>query len=54
MIQELEKQEQKVEIYEIDNKKYTVITKSVENSQNIDKLYNILCNFAISKLSNDI
>ena len=49
MIQELENK--KVQVYEIDNKKYTVISKSIENTENIEKLYNVLCKFAISKLN---
>lgn len=39
---------EKEEIYEINNKKYTVITRSVENSQNIDKLYEVLCKYIIN------
>ena len=46
MIQENEKEESKT-IYEINNKKYTVITKSVENTQNINKLYDFICKYAI-------
>ena len=33
--------------YEINNKKYTVITRSVENVQNVDKLYDVICKYAI-------
>ena len=44
-------QKQKTEIYEIEDKKYTVITKCVENAEKVDKLYNILCRYAISKLN---
>ncbi len=40
------------EIYEINNKKYKVINKCVENGQSADKIYDILCKYAISKLSN--
>lgn len=47
MVQDIEK----VEIYEIKNKKYRVVTKSIENSQNIDKLYEVLCKYVISKLN---
>lgn len=42
---------EKIEIYEIDDKKYTVISKCVENPNNIDRLYDVLCKFAISKLN---
>lgn len=37
-------------IYEMSNKKYTVTTKSIENAKNIDKLYEIICKYAISKI----
>lgn len=40
------------EIYEIDNRKYKVITRSIENSQSTEKIYDVLCKFAISKLAN--
>lgn len=49
MVQGVENQ--KIEIYEINNKKYTVVTRCVENSQSAEKIYDILCKFAISKLS---
>ncbi len=48
MIQQNEMQENKT-IYEINNKKYTVITRNVESVQNIDKLYEVICRYAISK-----
>lgn len=41
---------QKEEIYEIDNKKYIVITSCIDNSENVDKLYDVLCKFAVSRL----
>lgn len=44
-------QNEKLEIYEINNKKYTVITKYIDNSEKIEKLYDVLCKFAISKLN---
>lgn len=37
--------------YEIEDKKYTVITKSVENTEKIDKLYDIICDCIISKIN---
>ncbi len=37
--------------YEINNKKYTVITRSVENVQNVDKLYDVICKYAISLIN---
>ena len=51
MIHEIENQKEQVEVFEIENKKYTVITRCIENSQNTDKLYNIFCKYAISKLN---
>lgn len=48
MVQDVEKE--KVEIYEIKDKKYRVVTRSIKNIQDIDKLYEVLCKFAISKL----
>jgi len=51
MIQEVKSHKEKVEIFEIKNKKYRVITRCMEDSQDTDKLYNILCKYAISKLS---
>ncbi len=41
---------QKVTTYEIDNKKYTVITKCIESAQNMDKLYEVICNYIISQI----
>ncbi len=39
-----------IETYEIDNKKYTVITKCTDNAQNIDKLYDVICKYLISQI----
>ncbi len=50
MIQD-EKKGQNVSTYEIDNKKYTVITKCIENVQNIDGLYDVICKYAISQIN---
>lgn len=50
MVQDIENQIE--EIYEIDNRKYKVITRSIENSQSAEKMYDVLCKFAISKLAN--
>ena len=50
MVQD-EKKRQNVTTYEIDNKKYTVITKCIENAQNIDKLYEVICKYAISQIN---
>lgn len=53
MVQDIEKI-QNVTIYEIDNKKYTVITKCVENVQNTNKLYDVICKYAISQIGNNL
>lgn len=49
MVQE-DKKKENTTIYEIDNKKYTVITNCVENVQNINKLYDVICRYVISKI----
>ena len=51
MIHEIENQKEQVEVFEIENKKYTVITRCIENSLDTDNLYNIFCKYAISKLN---
>ncbi len=53
MVQDDEKR-QNVTTYEIDNKKYTVITKCVENVQNTNKLYDVICKYAISQISSNL
>lgn len=50
MVQD-EKCRQNVTIYEIDNKKYTVITKYTDNPQSIDKLYDVICKYIISQIN---
>ena len=45
-----ENQKENIEYYEIENKKYKVISKSIPNCENIDKLYNILCKYIMYKL----
>lgn len=49
MKEENEKKVNKV-TYEINNKKYTVITSCIETVQNIDKLYEVICRYAISQI----
>lgn len=44
---------EKIEIYEIENKKYTVVTKCIEEKESIDKLYNLLCKHVISRLNKE-
>lgn len=50
MVQD-DKKKENTTIYEIDNKKYIVITKSVENVQNVNKLYDVICKYAISQIN---
>ena len=38
------------EIYEINNKKYTVITKVSKNSLSKEKLKKLICNYAMKEL----
>ena len=37
--------------YEIQDKKYTVITKSIEKAETIDKLYDCICEYIISQIN---
>ena len=46
-----QEENEKIQIYEIDNKKYTVITRCIENPNNEERLYNLLCKYALSKLN---
>ena len=50
MVQD-EKKRQNVTTYEIDNKRYTVITRCTDNAQNIDKLYDVICKYVISQIN---
>lgn len=43
--------EEKKTIYEINNKKYTAIVRCVEDAQNIDKLYDVICQYIISQIN---
>ena len=40
-------------IYEIDGKKYTVISKVIDNPNNIDRLYEVLAKYALAKLNDE-
>ena len=51
--EENEKKVNKV-TYEINNKKYTVITSCIETVQNIDKLYEVICRYAISQIKQNL
>ena len=46
----MEKQEQK-EIYEIDNQKYTVVTRTIENAQSMNNLYEAFSRYTLRKLN---
>ena len=50
MIQEKERD---AVIYEINGKKYTVITKTKENAQNIDKLYDVICKYVCLQINGE-
>ena len=41
------------EIYEIDGKKYTVISRVIDNPNNIDRLYDVLAKFALERLKDN-
>ena len=41
------------EIYEIDGKKYTVISRVIDNHNNIDRLYDVLAKFALERLKDN-
>ncbi len=44
-------EKEKIEIYKINDKKYTVITRCIENPNNEERLYNLLCKYSLSKLN---
>lgn len=52
MVQD-DKNRQNVTTYEIDKKKYTVITRCTENVQSTNKLYDIICKYAISQINSN-
>lgn len=39
------------EIYEVDNQKYTVITRTIENAESLNNLYKAFSKYALKKLS---
>lgn len=41
----------KINTYDVNNKKYTVITTYTENGENIEKLYDVICKYAISQIN---
>lgn len=53
MVQD-DKKKQNVTIYEIDNKKYTVITECEKNIQSTEKLYEIICKYIISQINSNL
>ena len=44
-------QKEKIAIYEVDNKKYTVVTKCIENAQNIQYVYDVIVNYVIEEIN---
>lgn len=46
----MEKQENK-ETYRIDNREYTVITRTIENALSMEELYRVFSKYAIRKLN---
>ena len=42
---------EKVSIYNINNKKYTIVTQCTENAENIEKLYDVICKYVISQIN---
>lgn len=42
------------EIFKIENKQYTVITKVINNCKSSEKLYELLCLYVLNKLKGDI
>lgn len=46
----MDKKEEK-EIYEIDNQKYTVTTRTIENAKSLDNLYKAFSKYALNKLN---
>lgn len=45
------KNQEEKEVYDIDNKKYTVIARTIENAESLDKLYEAFSKYALKKLS---
>lgn len=45
------KDQEEKEVYEIDNQKYTVITRTIENAESLNNLYKAFSKYAIKKLS---
>lgn len=52
MVQD-DKNGQNVTIYEIENRKYTVITKCIDEVENTNKLYDIICKYAITQINSN-
>ena len=45
------KEKEEKEIYEIDNHKYIVTTKVIENAQSLNSLYDAFSKYALRKLN---
>lgn len=48
------KEKEEKEIYEIDNHKYIVTTKVIENAQSLNSLYDAFSKYALRKLNTTI
>ena len=48
-----EMKKERREIYEIDGKKYTVISRVMDTPNNIDRLYEVLDKYALAKLNDE-
>lgn len=48
-----EMKKERREIYEIDGKKYTVISRVMDTPNNIDRLYEVLAKYALAKLNDE-
>lgn len=49
MVQD-DKKRQNITTYKIEDKTYTVVTRYIENAQNRDKLYDVICQYIVSQI----
>ena len=45
------KNKEEKEVYKIDNHQYTVISKTIEDAQSLDKLYEAFSKYALRRLA---
>ncbi len=45
------KEQEEKEVYEIDNHKYTVITRTIEGAESLNNLYEAFSKYTLRKLS---